>query len=116
MNTPTTDDQLVRLTSKLLDGMISDEEHLHLNKMLMSSRSNRLRYLELVRIESLLHWEPSGLDLPERVEKSSKLISFPLFAWVGSMAATLVAMIGIWWATWNMIIYFYNFVVRIHFV
>lgn len=98
MNTPTTDDQLVRLTSKLLDGMISDEEHLHLNQMLMSSRSNRLRYLEVVRIESLLHWEPSSMDLPEHEEKSSKLISFPLFAWVGSMAATLVAMIGIWWA------------------
>ena len=36
MNTEITDDQLVRLSSKLLDGMISDEEHLHLNQMLMS--------------------------------------------------------------------------------
>ena len=98
MNVELKNDELLLLSSKLLDGVITDDEHLRLNDLLTNSRSNRLRYLEVVRMESLLHWEPGCIDLPEPEEIPSNLIPFPLFTWVGTIAATVVAMVGVWWA------------------
>jgi hypothetical protein len=98
MNFDLNEEELLRLSSKLLDGVISDEEHMRLNDLLTNSRRNRQFYLEVVRMESLLHWEPSCMDLPEAEEIPPNLIPFPLFTWVGTIAATIVAMVGVWWA------------------
>ena len=98
MNFDLKEDEILRLSSKLLDGVISDEEHLRLNDLLTNSRSNRQLYLEVVRMESLLHWEPSCMDLPEPKEIPPNLFPFPLITCLGTIAATIVAMVGVWWA------------------
>ena len=99
MNAQPSTDDLDLLICKLLDQTITPKEHNQLSKWLETSRSNRLRYLEIVRCESLLHWEPGEVDLPEELPVDSpKLIPFPVFTWVGSVAACLLALAGGWWA------------------
>jgi len=90
--------ELTKLVSLLLDDMITDTQQIRLQKMLTSSRENRVAFLELTQLESLLHWE-KGNDMLDQVpnEVSPALIRFPLFAWASSLAAALVALMGALW-------------------
>ena len=67
-----------RLTSAMLDGTISQDDFARLDKMLFKDADKRARYLEIVRMESLLHWEAvdSGSNLTLSHE-NAKIISFP---------------------------------------
>lgn len=92
-------EKLDRLICKLLDQTITKDEHEKLESFLLESHANRLRYLELARCESMLHWEPSTMDLSDEISaNSSKIVHFPVFAWCSSIAATLLALAGGWWA------------------
>lgn len=90
--------ELTELVSLLLDDMITDSQQIRLQEMLTSSRENRVTFLELTQLESLLHWEKSN-DLQDQMpsEVSPAPIRFPLFAWAGSLAAALVALMGALW-------------------
>jgi hypothetical protein len=88
-----------RLTSALFDGTISQDDFALLDNLLLKDADKRRRYLEIVRLESLLHWEAvddgNTLTLSREVNKT---ISFPLLATLSSIAAILLAMAGSWWA------------------
>ena len=88
-----------RLTCAMLDGTISQDDFSRLDKILYKSADQRKRYLEIIRLESLLHWEAedtgNNLILPN---ESNKIISFPALVIVSSIAAILLAMAGSWWA------------------
>jgi len=88
-----------RLTSAMLDGTISHNDFARLDKMLFTDAEKRQRYLEVVRLESLLHWEAvdSGSSITTS-HKIEKIISFPSLAIISSIAAILLAMAGSWWA------------------
>ena len=91
-------EELTRLISSLLDGSISSHDHGRLSRMLENSSQNREIYLEYIRMESLLHWESANLvDIGNQVAptKSRALIYFP--AWVGAVAAILLAFFGVIW-------------------
>ena len=90
--------ELIKLVSLLLDDMITDAQQIRLQEMLTSSRENRVAFLELTQLESLLHWEKSNETLDQMPsEVSSTLIRFPVFAWASSLAAALVALMGALW-------------------
>ena len=61
-------EELSRLTSQMLDGVICEEDHKRLSALLSESVINRKEYLELIRIESLLHWESEDITSPELSE------------------------------------------------
>ncbi len=90
--------ELIKLVSLLLDDMITDAQQIRLQEMLTSSRENRVAFLELTQLESLLHWEKSN-DMRDQMpsEVSYTLIRFPVFAWASSLAAALVALMGALW-------------------
>ena len=77
-----------RLTCAMLDGTISQDDFSRLDKILYKSADQRKRYLEIIRLESLLHWEAedtgNNLILPN---ESKKIISFPALVIVSSIAA-----------------------------
>ena len=92
-------EELSRLTSQMLDGVICEEDHKRLSTLLSESVINRKEYLELIRIESLLHWESEDIASPELSESNSNkkvLLPFPL--WIGAAAAVFIAMSAIWWS------------------
>ena len=83
------------LTSKVLDGLHTDEDLNRLSVLLEKSKDARSRYRELTVQDSMLHWESV-----EFVETSNtKLIQFPAFSWsvFSSIAAAVVALFGVWW-------------------
>ena len=88
-----------RLTSAMLDGTISQDDFARLDEMLFKDADKRARYLEIVRMESLLHWEAvdSGSNITLSHE-NAKIISFPAPSIISSIAAILLAMAGSWWA------------------
>ena len=93
-----TKEELGRLTSKLLDGVISESEHSKLSKLLECSSHNRQAYLEYINLESLLHWESSESQAEKPADQNSnKLVLFRLPIWAGSIAAVFLAMTAIWW-------------------
>ena len=61
-------EELSRLTSQMLDGVICEEDNKRLSTLLSESAINRKEYLELIRIESLLHWESEDIASPELSE------------------------------------------------
>ena len=90
--------ELIKLVSLLLDDMITDSQQIRLQEMLTSSRENRVAFLELTQLESLLHWEKSNDMLDQMPDKvSPTLIRFPLLAWATSLAAVIVALMGALW-------------------
>jgi hypothetical protein len=90
--------ELIKLVSLLMDDIITDAQQIRLQEMLTSSRENRVAFLELTQLESLLHWEKSNETLDQMAsEVSSTLIRFPMFAWASSLAASLVALMGALW-------------------
>jgi|GEM_PF-1238861 len=89
-------DEIILLASKVLDEIITTEEFTRLEFLLNVSSSNRKVYLDLMQLESLIHWEQEGA--PEQIkENSNKIIPFPFLPWVSSMAAVLVALLAGWW-------------------
>ena len=83
------------LTSKVLDGIHTDEDLNRLSVLLEKSKDARSRYKVLTVQDSMLHWESV-----EFVETSNtKLIQFPAFSWsvFSSIAAAVVALFGVWW-------------------
>ena len=83
------------LTSKVLDGLHTDEDLNRLSVLLEKSKDARSRYRELTVQDSMLHWESV-----EFVETSNtKMIQFPVFSWsvFSSIAAAVVALFGVWW-------------------
>jgi hypothetical protein len=89
-------DEIIRLASKVLDEIITDEEFARLEDLLSASGSNRKVYLDLMQLESLIHWEQES-DPGQIKENSRKIIPFPFLPWVSSMAAVLVALLAGWW-------------------
>lgn len=99
MTMPLHHPEIDRLTSAVLDDTISDKDFRRLDQILCRSAENRSRYLEIIRLESLLHWEAgetaTNVDLsPEQ----NKIISLPIFTWASSIAAIFLALAGSWWA------------------
>ncbi len=94
-----------RLTSAMLDGTISQDDFARLDKMLFKDADKRARYLEIVRLESLLHWEAvdSGSNITLSHE-NAKIISFPAPSIISSIAAILLAMAGSWWAFHHLLV------------
>jgi len=90
--------ELLKLTSKMLDNVISDEEHERLIGFLTSSPSNRRDYLDMILLESSLHWEPSHVDLLDFQENKPDIINFPFLTWIGSAAAVVIALFGVLWS------------------
>ncbi len=95
-------EELDKLVSRLLDQEITDSELLRLHSLLERSRSNRLRYLRFVQLDSLLLWDSELFtEAHPAAEKPDHKTVFPLFAsfwnWTGALAAALVAMAGAWW-------------------
>jgi len=87
-----------RLTSAILDDTITHDDFLRLDDMLKHSTTNRRRYLEIIRLESILHWEADlRKDSEIPLKDKGKIISFPVYASLGSVAALLVALFSSWW-------------------
>lgn len=93
--------QIVKLASQLLDDTIDELNFLKLEALLTASSENRQFYLEVIRLESLLHWEHEA-DQDEFVFKKPKIIAFPLFSTALSAAAVFVALMVGWWAFNNL--------------
>ena len=89
-------DEIILLACKVLDEIITVEEFARLEDLLNASSSNRKVYLDLLQLESLIHWEQDGVP-EQNKEISNKIIAFPLLPWVSSMAAVLVALLAGWW-------------------
>jgi len=89
-------DEIILLASKVLDEIITVEEFDRLEVLLNASSNNRKVYLDLMQLESLIHWEQEGIT-EEIKENNNKIIPFPFLPWVSSMAAVLVALLAGWW-------------------
>lgn len=83
------------LTSKVLDGLHTEEDLNRLSVLLEKSKDARSRYRELTVQDSMLHWESVEFVEPSK----AKMIQFPVFDWsvFSSIAAAVVALFGVWW-------------------
>jgi hypothetical protein len=85
---------LDKLTFKILDAQHSEKDIENLSFILKESKEARQRYLNLTRQEALLHWEASEHYSNSDVKPNdAKVISFPIII---SVAATIIAMFGVW--------------------
>ena len=80
------------LVSKLLDGSASTSEFAELNVMLVSSTDLQHRYCSFIRNESIFHWENESTVSNDE----PKIINFPVFSYVASIAAVLVCLASAW--------------------
>ena len=92
--------QILKLASQVLDETIDNENFIRLEELLSVSRDNRKYYLEVIRLESLLHWEQEA-DQEEIIFEEPKVIAFPFFSTALSAAAVFVALIAGWWVFSN---------------
>ena len=91
------DEEIILLSSKLLDGVISPLEHSRLSKLLKESPHNRASYLEIVRMESQLYWESGVSDVEVHQSKTNeKIIPFAIPLWISSVAAIFLAIFAVW--------------------
>lgn len=97
-----TDDQrkILKLASQVLDETIDRENFIKLEELLSVSSENRNFYLEVIRLEALLHWEQEA-DEEEITFEKPKIIPFPFYTAALSAAAIFVALIAGWWAFSN---------------
>ena len=106
MNNPTDYAEVDRLTSALLDEVISDTDFNELDRILSQSPHLRKRYLEIVSMESIFHWDRSSSfkyeELKPKTAKDEKIVRFPVFPAIGTLAATLIAMAGSLWVFKNL--------------
>lgn len=96
MNEKSTPKEIVRLTSSLLDDTITSQDLDYLDNLLLNSKDNRKKYLEVIQLESLLHWETSDSSVLEPLPAKKAAITF--FPWVSSIAAIFLAIAGSWWS------------------
>ena len=80
-----------KLVSKALDSSLSSTESDLLKSLLNDSIALQRRYCKIILNESLLHWEESV-----KVEKDTKIISFPIWPIAASVAAIFVCMLSAW--------------------
>ena len=92
--------QILKLASQVLDETIDREDFTKLEKLLSTSRENRNYYLEVIRLEALLHWEQEAVEEEITFEKP-KIIPFPFYTAALSAAAVFVALMAGWWAFSN---------------
>jgi len=92
--------QILKLASQVLDETIDREDFTKLEKLLSTSRENRNYYLEVIRLEALLHWEQEADDEEITFDKP-KIIPFPFYTAALSAAAVFVALMAGWWAFSN---------------
>ena len=86
--------ELDKLTFKVLDDNHSHKDIEKLSSILFASNDARKRYLSLTRQEALLHWEATDCNTHKNTKTTiSRIITFPL---ITSVAAAVLAMIGIW--------------------
>ena len=86
--------ELDKLTFKVLDDNHSHQDIEKLSSILFESNDARKRYLSLTRQEALLHWEATDCNTHKNTKTTnSRIITFPL---ITSVAAAVLAMIGIW--------------------
>jgi hypothetical protein len=97
-----TEDQIkiLKLASQVLDETIDRENFIKLEELLSVSSENRNFYLEVIRLEALLHWEQEA-DEEEITFEKPKIIPFPFYTTALSAAAVFVALIAGWWAFSN---------------
>ena len=97
-----TEDQkkILKLASQVLDETIDRENFIKLEELLSVSSENRYFYLEVIRLEALLHWEQEA-DEEEITFEKPKIIPFPFYTAALSAAAVFVALIAGWWAFSN---------------
>ena len=92
--------QILKLASQVLDETIDKENFIKLEELLSVSSDNRKYYLEVIRLEALLHWEQEA-DQEEIIFEEPKIIAFPFFSTALSAAAVFVALIAGWWVFSN---------------
>ena len=92
--------QILKLASQVLDETIDRENFTRLEELLSISSENRNYYLEVIRLEALLHWEQEA-DEEEITFEKPKIIPFPLYTTALSAAAVFVALMAGWWAFSN---------------
>ena len=92
--------QILKLASQVLDETIDRVNFTRLEELLSISRENRNYYLEVIRLEALLHWEQEA-DEEEITFEKPKVIPFPFYTTALSAAAVFVALIAGWWAFSN---------------
>jgi hypothetical protein len=96
MNEKSTPKEIARLTSSLLDETITRQDLVYLDSLLLCSKEHRKKYLEIIQLESLLHWEASDSSVLEPLpSKRTEIIFFP---WISSIAAIFLAIAGSWWS------------------
>ena len=83
------------LTIKILDELHSDDDVEQLSVLLRNSKEARARYSELTLQDSLLHWETAAaeVEFTEEAQRGS-ILNFPI---ISSVAASIVALFGVWW-------------------
>ena len=80
-----------KLVSKALDSNITEVESNELKSLLNGSKDLQKRYCKTILIESLFHWEDSLEEISDK-----KIISFPLWPYVASVAAIFVCIFSAW--------------------
>jgi hypothetical protein len=83
------------LTIKILDELHSDDDVEQLSVLLSNSKEARARYSELTLQDSLLHWETAAEEVEfTDVAQRGSILNFPI---ISSVAASIVALFGVWW-------------------
>ena len=99
-NTSNAFQDLDRLVIQLFDESLSQADKEILEKVIRDNPEARRRYVDLVTLESMLHWEFAGVESDVNTLRDTLIIDFS--AWLRptmALAACFVAALIGWWAT-----------------
>ena len=98
-NTSNAFQDLDRLVIQLFDESLSQADKEILEKVIRDNPEARRRYVDLVTLESMLHWEFAGVESDVNTLRDTLIIDFA--AWLRpamALAACFVAALIGWWA------------------